>query len=82
ALHEGSLLIEGDAYNASFTFRPQNKLKLATRAVECAAALRERGVAKELLKVVVEATRTHVGKQDLTTQQWVDIALTKLPSPS
>jgi hypothetical protein len=80
ALHEGSLVIEGDADNARFTRCPQNNLKIATRAVECANELRKRGIAKDLIKPAVEATRTHVGKHDLTTQQWVDVALTKLLS--
>jgi hypothetical protein len=78
ALHEGSLVIEGDATSARFTRVRQNKFKIQTRIVECTAALRKRGVAKELVKAAVEATRTHVGMQDLTVQQWIDIALTKL----
>jgi hypothetical protein len=78
ALHEGSLQIEGDAYTARFSFRPQNKFKIQTRVVECTAALRARGVAKELIKGAVEAARTHVGKHDLTTEQWIEIALTKM----
>jgi hypothetical protein len=36
-------------------------------------------VATGVVKSAVEATRAHVGMQDLTTQQWIDIALTKLP---
>ena len=78
ALHEGSLVIEGDANNATFTRRSQNNFKVATRAVECMAELRKRGVPKAQIKAAVEATRTHVGKHDLTIQQWVEIALTKL----
>jgi hypothetical protein len=80
ALHDGGLVIEGDALNPKFVFKPQNNFKLASRAVECAAALRARGVARELIKVAVDATRTHVGTQDFTTQQWLDIALSKLPT--
>jgi Holliday junction resolvasome RuvABC DNA-binding subunit len=79
ALHEGSLVIEGDANTARFTRVPQNKLKIETRVVECKAALHKLGVAKELIRAAVEATRTHVGRQDLTAQQWIDIALTKIP---
>jgi hypothetical protein len=37
-------------------------------------------VAKELIKGAVEATRTHVGQHDMTAEQWVAIAMTKLPS--
>jgi predicted GNAT family acetyltransferase len=79
ALHEGSLVIEGDATNARFTRVPQNKFKIESRVVECTAELRKRGVAKELIKPAVAATRAHVGGQDLTARQWIDIALTKLP---
>src|SRR5205823_4629575 len=79
AIHAGSLVIGGDAVTAKFVFKPQSKYKIETRAVECAAALRARGVDKKLIKAAVEATRTHVGQQDLTSQQWIDIALTKLP---
>jgi predicted GNAT family acetyltransferase len=82
ALHEGSLVIEGDATSARFIRVPQNKYKIETRVVECTAALRKRGVAKETIKAAVEATRTHVGRQDLTAQQWIDIALTKVSAPS
>jgi hypothetical protein len=78
ALHEGSLVIEGDADSAQFTRRSQNNFKIAARAVECAAELRKLGLAKDVIKAAVEATRTHVGKHDLTTQQWVDIALSKV----
>jgi hypothetical protein len=82
AVHFGSLVIEGDAVTAKFISRPQSKYKIETRAVECAAALKARGVAKAAVKAAVDATRAHVGMQDLTTHQWVDIALTKLPADS
>jgi hypothetical protein len=78
ALHEGALVIEGDAATARFTRRSQNNFKIVTRAVECAAELRKRGVPRKQIKAAVEAARAHVGKHDLTTRQWVDIALTKL----
>jgi hypothetical protein len=82
AVHEGSLVIEGDATNARFTRVPQNKLKIESRVVECTAALRKRGIAKELIKPAVEATRAHVGRHDLTTAQWIEIAISKLPKSS
>jgi predicted GNAT family acetyltransferase len=75
-------VIEGDATSARFIRVPQNKYKIETRVVECTAALRKRGVAKETIKAAVEATRTHVGRQDLTAQQWIDIALTKVSTRS
>jgi hypothetical protein len=81
AVHAGSLVISGDAIDPRFTRSKQSKYKIETRAVETAAALRGRGIAKELVKPAVEATRTHVGNQDLTTAQWIEIALAKLPGP-
>jgi hypothetical protein len=80
AVHAGSLIIEGDGLDPRFTWSKQSSYKIETRAVECASALRKRGVAKELIKPTVAAVRTHVGKQDLTAKQWLDIALTKLAS--
>ncbi|HUS33074.1 MAG TPA: HNH endonuclease signature motif containing protein [Kofleriaceae bacterium] len=82
ALHAGTLIIEGDATNARFTFRAQSKFEMARRAVECAAELRKRGVAKGLVKAAVDATRTHVGSQNLTLEQWVDVALRKVAALS
>lgn len=79
AVHTGTLVIKGDAINPTFTWSKQSSYKIETRAVECTAALRARGVAKELIKPTMAAVRTHVGQQDLTVQQWIDIALTKLP---
>jgi hypothetical protein len=80
AVHAGSLVITGDAIDPRFTWSKQSKYKIETRVVECIAALRSQGVAKELIKRAIAATRTHVGNQDLTTQQWIDIAVSKLPA--
>jgi hypothetical protein len=82
AVHAGSLVLDGDATNARFTRVPQNKFKIESRVVECRAELRRRGVAKELIKAAVEATRAHVGANDLTARQWIEIALSKLPEQS
>jgi hypothetical protein len=79
AVHAGSLVITGDALNPTFTWSKQSKFKIETRAVECRTALRSRGVEKALVTAAVEATRTHVGNQDLTVKQWVEIAVSKLP---
>jgi hypothetical protein len=78
AVHAGALVITGDAATPQFTWSKQSKFKIESRVVECIAGLRSKGVAKELIKPAIDATRTHVGNQDLTTRQWVDIALTKL----
>ena len=79
AVHAGSLVITGDALNPQFTWSKQSKFKIESRVVACIAALRAKGVAKELIKPAIAATRTHVGNQDLTTQQWIDVAVSKLP---
>ncbi|HUS27727.1 MAG TPA: hypothetical protein VMZ53_04445 [Kofleriaceae bacterium] len=80
AVHAGTLIIEGDATSARFTCSKQSNYKIETRVVECTAALRDRGVPKAAIKAAVAATRTHVGKQDLTAAQWLAIALTKVPT--
>lgn len=48
---------------------------MRARAVETSAELRKRGFDRETIRNAVERTRTHVGMEDLTVQQWVDIAL-------
>lgn len=47
----------------------------ATRAVEASAELKKRGYDRETVRKAVERTRNHVGTQELTASQWVEIAL-------
>jgi hypothetical protein len=81
ALHEGSLVLEGVPPDVTFTRRSNNNFKVATRAVETAAALRQLGYKPDEVKAAVSATRTHVGTYDLPLEQWIKIALGKCPRP-
>jgi hypothetical protein len=82
ALHEGSLVLQGVPPNVTFVRRPNNNFKVATRAVELAAALRKLGYRGDEVKAAVSATRTHVGNYDLPVEQWIKIALTRCPRPA
>jgi Holliday junction resolvasome RuvABC DNA-binding subunit len=57
AIHEKSLLLEGVPPNVTFTRRSNNNFKLATRAVETAAALRRLGYKTDEVRAAVDATR-------------------------
>jgi hypothetical protein len=81
ALHEGALVMEGVPPDVTFTRRSNNNFKVATRAVDTAAALRRLGYKNDEVKAAVAATRTHVGSYDLPLEQWIKIALSKCPRP-
>jgi hypothetical protein len=81
ALHAGALLLEGAPPDVTFTRRTNNNFKVATRAVETAAALRQLGYRPDEVKAAVSATRTHVSSYDLPLEQWIKIALSKCPRP-
>lgn len=82
ALHEGSLVVEGAPPDVTFTRRANNNFKVATRAVETAAALRRLGYKPDEVRAAVAATRTHVGDYDLPLEQWIKIARTKCARPA
>jgi hypothetical protein len=82
ALHEGALVLHGVPPNVTFTRRPNNNFKVATRAVELAAALRKLGYRADEVKGAVSATRAHVGSYDLPIEQWIEIALSRYPRPT
>ena len=46
----------------------------ATRAVEAAKALRERGIDRHVVRDAIEKARAHVGTRDLSLAQWIAIA--------
>lgn len=75
AHHEGALHIEMVNGEVQFRREGQNSFTRATRAVETSAELRKRGFDRETIRNAVERTRTHVGMEDLTVQQWVEVAL-------
>ena len=71
----GALVIEGTAANATFTRRSHNSFMVATRAVETARALKDRGFDKQQIKIAMDRTRTHVGTAELSLEQWIEIAV-------
>jgi len=82
ALHEGALVLEGDASNARFTRRAQSSFEDTRNAVETAEALRTLGFRKNEVTLAIEKTRTHVGSAQLGLEQWIKIALSYCPRPS
>jgi hypothetical protein len=82
ALHEGALVLQGVPPNVTFTRRPNNNFKVATRAGEQAAALRKLGYRADDVKAAVSVTRAHVGSYDLPIEQWIEIALSRYPRPA
>ncbi len=82
AHHQGGLIIEGSAENATFTRRAHNAFALAERAVETASALKSLGFDRHEVKVAMEKTRAHVGTSELSLEQWIRIALSYSPKPT
>jgi len=89
ALHEGALILEGDATSARFTRRAQSSFETARQAVatarhatDTAEALRTLGFRSSEVKTAVEKTRTHVGSAQLALEEWIRIALSYCPRPA
>ncbi len=53
----------------------RNRFTRATREVETKAALRARGFDAGRVKQIMARTITHVGANDLSAEQWLDVAL-------
>jgi 5-methylcytosine-specific restriction endonuclease McrA len=81
AHHAGALIIEGTGSNPKFTRRAHNAFVIAERAVETAGVLKNLGFDKREVKSAMDRTRTHVGTTELTSQQWIKIALSYCPKP-
>jgi len=81
ALHEGALVLEGDAVTARFTRRAQSGVEAISHAVETAQALRTLGFRKDEANAAMEKARAHVGTAQLTLEQWIKIALSYCPRP-
>jgi hypothetical protein len=74
--HEGALHITVNAKSGEVTVlrEGRNEFTRAKRAVEAATALRAEGFAKEAVRTAIERTKTHVGANDLSREQWIAIA--------
>ena len=79
AIHRGTLVASGTAPNVTFTFVAANRFTIEVRAVETKRALEQLGVAKHEARAAVDAVRTHVGMEPLSTEDWLQLALAKCP---
>ena len=75
AIHRGTLVLRGSAMDAAFTFAGANRFIAEARVVETKSALRRRGISKAQAAAVVDAVRTHVGAQPLSSEDWLRLAL-------
>ena len=74
-------MVTGSAPNLVFTRKPNHDLQMAERVIEVTSVLKNLGFKPHEVKAAVEQTKTHVGREALTTEQWVRIALGKCPKP-
>jgi 5-methylcytosine-specific restriction endonuclease McrA len=81
AHHKGALIIEGTATSPAFRRREDNAFATVERAVDTKRALEALGFDKSEVKAAMDRTKTHVGTDDLTLQQWIKIALSYCPKP-
>ena len=73
-MHEQVLLIRIVDGEVAIKREGRNRFTRETRAIEAAKVLRQEGMPREVVRVAIERTRTHVGTEDLSLQQWVEIA--------
>ncbi len=57
-----------------FTYEGRNSFTRATRAIDAARVLRDRGIDRLVVRDAIERTRAHVGAGDLSLDQWVALA--------
>ena len=78
AIHRGTLVLRGSAIDATFTLAGANRFTTEARVVETKAALRRRGISKEQAAAVVDAVRTHVGTEPLSSEDWLRLAVERI----
>ena len=81
ALHEGRLVISGEAPDFTFTRYGHDRFETENRIVETRKALGALGFKRHEVSQAIERTRTHVGKASLTIEQWIRTALGYCPTP-
>ena len=74
AAHDGSIVIERRGGEIKVLREGRHAFTRVTRAVKAAKILRERGLDRRVVRDAIEKTRTHVGTNDLSLEQWVAIA--------
>ncbi len=76
AHHDGTLVIErGNDGALRFRREGRNNFTRAGRAVATRDALRARGFSREASAEIMKRTLSHVGLNDVSTEQWLAIAL-------
>ncbi len=80
-MHRGTLVLAGTASDATFTFAAANRFAIEMRAVETKRALENRGFTRHEASAAVGAVRTHVGTQQLSSDDWLSLAIAKCPRP-
>jgi hypothetical protein len=81
ALHEGALVITGDASNFEFTRRASSAFEQAGFAADAGRALRTLGFGAGEVAAAMKQARAHVGSTEHTQAQWIAIALRYCPRP-
>jgi hypothetical protein len=80
AIHRGTLVATGKAPDVSFTFVAANRFTVEARVVETKRELERRGFARQVASAAVKAVRTHVGTQQLSSEEWLKLALAECPT--
>jgi len=81
AIHRGTLVATGRAPNVTFTFVAANRFAIESRVVDTKRELERRGVARLVASAAVNAVRTHVGAQPLSSEEWLTLALARCAVP-
>jgi hypothetical protein len=79
AIHRGTLVAIGRAPNVTFTFVAANRFTIESRVVETKRELERRGIPRIVASAAVNAVRTHVGTQPLSSDEWLTLALARCP---
>jgi predicted GNAT family acetyltransferase len=74
------LVATGKAPDVSFTFVAANRFTVEARVVETKRELERRGFARQVASAAVKAVRTHVGTQQLSSEEWLKLALAECPT--
>src|SRR5882724_4481457 len=80
-LHEGRLVISGEAPDFTFTRYGHDRFEIESRVEETRKALTVLGFKRHEVSQVIERTRAHVGTASLTIEQWIRTALRHCPTP-
>jgi putative flippase GtrA len=80
AIHRGTIVAIGRAPDLTFKFVEANRFTFETRVVDTKRELERRGFSKQVASAAVNAVRTHVGTQPLSSNEWLKLALARCPT--